>query len=249
MALALLFPDESVMFLDAVINYNKSYRSSISNHPVDAASNITDHVSRDNPSFTIKGVISSADFHNEFSRPQELLTGENIIDSDYNQPVSDTEISSPSNLTDFLPGSVQQFLSSVNPTTVTMDSFRGYSHQTARDRFKKAWEESEKLTLLDYDYDIFTGRSSSVRIVEDCLIQNYDDNEDVDTGDSLSFSLTLRKVRFAYIKETDVEITEEATSDSAASESNKGDVTQESETESISQERVIERATNFVFGE
>lgn len=228
MALALLWPDSTVLYLDAVTNYTKSYNSRISNHPIDSSLNvITDHVSKSNPTLTIRGIVSAADFHSTDQRPQELLEStEFSIDSEYNNPVNGVEISQRSNLLDFLPGSIQQFLGSTNPSTVSLDEFRGYSHESARDKLNKAWENSERLTLLDYNVDTFTGRSVSVRSFSDAIIERFEDNEDVETGDSLQFTLTLKKVRIAFIKEIDVTINQQPASgiaDAAAGESNEGD--------------------------
>lgn len=224
MALAFLFEDGSVMYIDAVESYSKGYSSNIARHPIDKSAVITDHVSRDNPTLNLKGVISAADFHVTYTRSPELLN-ENI-DPAYNTPVEGAVISSPSSLLDYLPGSVQQFLSSTNPASVTVDPFRGFSHQVARDRLNRAWENSELIILLDYDHDISTGRSVSVRRVEDCLIQNYTDNEDVQTGDSFEFTITLEKTRFAYLKEVDIRVTKTSVADASAGEEDKGDQTQ-----------------------
>ncbi len=224
MALAFLFEDDSVMYIDAVESYSKSYSSNIAKHPIDKSAVITDHVSRDNPTFSLKGIISAADFHITYTRSPELL--EENIDPAYNAPVNGATISSTASLLDYLPGSVQQFLSSTNPTTVSVDPFRGFSHQVARDRLNRAWEKSELITLLDYDHDITTGRSVSVRRVEDCLIHNYTDNEDVRTGDAFEFTITLEKVRFAYLKEVDIKVTQAAVSDAASGEDDLGDQSQ-----------------------
>lgn len=226
MALAFLFEDDSVMYIDAVESYSKSYSSNIAKHPIDKSAVITDHVSRDNPTFSLKGIISAADFHITYTRSPELL--EENIDPAYNAPVDGAVISSTASLLDYLPGSVQQFLSSTNPTTVTVDPFRGFSHQVARDRLNQAWEKSELIILLDYDHDITTGRSVSVRRVEDCLIQNYTDNEDAQTGDSFEFTITLEKVRFAYLKEVDIRVTQASVADASAGEEDKGDQSQAS---------------------
>ena len=230
MALALLFEDDSVLFMDAVTNYSKGRSSNISNHPIDSASVISDHVSKNNPVFTIRGLISAADFQTTDQRdPQLLDSTEFTIDSEYNNPANGAEITQRSNLLDFLPGSIQQFLGSTNPSTVSLDQFRGYSHQAARDKIERAWENSERLTLLDYDFDIFTGRSVSVRSFDNLIIERYDDNETVDTGDALEFTLTFRKIRIAYIKEIDVRINQQpaaSVADETAAENNRGDQSQ-----------------------
>ena len=224
MALAFLFEDDSVMYIDSVESYSKSYNSNIANHPIDKSAVVTDHVSRDNPSFSLKGVISAADFHSQVTRSNELMS-ENV-DPAYNNPVEGAVITTTSSLLDYLPGSVQQFISSTDPTTVSVDPFRGFSHQVARERLNRAWGKAELITLLDYDQDIATGRSVSVRRVENCLIQNYTDNEDVQTGDSFEFTITLSKTRFAYLKEVDIRVTKAEVADASAGEEDKGDQTQ-----------------------
>jgi len=230
MALALLLQDDDVLFIDVVTNYSKSKSSSVSSHPVDKSSLITDHVSRDNPNFSIRGVISAADFHTTYTRPEELLIGgENNppISPEYNQPVNGAVVNAPSSLLDLLPGSVQQFLSTSSFSSISVDPFRGYHHQVARDRLERVWEDSEIITILDYDFDISTGRSVAVRLIEDCVMTRFEDVEDVETGDSLTFNATFQKIRYAYIKEVDVEISQQQASpevsDEAASEIDKGD--------------------------
>ena len=227
MTLALYFPKtEDVLYLDSVTDYTKDRRSNISSFPVDSSSLITDHTSKDNPSFSIRGIISSADFNSQYV---EALDDEgNVIDPDARSLVDPLAIIDQSNLTSFLPGSVQQFLGSTNTSRVESDEFRGYLHQVARDRLERAWDETEYITVLDYDFDFQVGRSSSIRIIEDCLIESYRDSESVDSGDALQFNINLRKVRFAYLKEVDIQINRHPSSeiaDEAAGESNNGDQT------------------------
>lgn len=222
MALALLFEDDSVIILDAVTQYSKTRNSSISKHPIDKSAVIADHVAKDNPVFSIRGIISSADFHNPSTRSPELIEEQNV-DPVYNTPVSDAVIPSQSSLLDLLPGSVQQFLNA-QESNIEVDEFRGYSHEIARERLQDAWDNSELITILDYDYDSQIGRSVSTKQIENCLIRNFEDIEDVDTGDSLSCNLTFEKVRFAFVKEVDVDVQPApSVSDAAAGESNEGD--------------------------
>lgn len=230
MALAIIFEDDSVAFLDAVTNYSKTRSSNISEHPVDRSSLVTDHVSKTNPHFTVRAVISAGDFHTTYTRPQELLEGDGDnppLSPESNTPVSGAVISSPSTLLDFLPGSVRQFLGQVNTSSITLDPFRGYTHEIARDRFIRAWEESEVLTVLDYDYDIATGRYVSVNVLPDIIMERFEDNEDINTGDALEATFSFRQIRYAVIKEVDVQIQQvsPAVADDAASEENEGDQT------------------------
>lgn len=225
MALALMFSDDSVLYLDAVQNYTKSRSSNISNHPIDKSANVTDHVSKNNPTFSLKGTVSAADFNTSYVRASDFsdynVTGEN------DRLIDDAEITSKSSLLDYLPGSVQQFLTQENPVEVSVNEFRGYSHQVARERLERAWEDCEIITLLDFDFDFSTGRSIAIRKIEDCLIDNLTDSEDSQTGDALEFTLTLTKVRFAYLKQVDIKVTKSSVKDGAAGKSDKGEVSTE----------------------
>ena len=235
MALALLFENDDVLYLDAIEAYGKSRNSSISSHPVDRSSTITDHVSKDNPVFNIRATISAADFHTPYTRPIDLIEGSEQnppISSEYNQPVNGATITAPSTLLSKLPGSIQQFIGSQSFSSITVDPFRGYTHEIARDRLQTAWDNSELITILDYNYDVSTGRSVSVRLLENCIMKRFEDVEQVDTGDSLVANFTFEQVRFAYIKEIDVQITRQTSpevSDESSSEDEKGDVTSEAE--------------------
>lgn len=223
MALALLFEDESVIILDAVTQYSKTRNSSISKHPIDKSAVISDHVAKDNPVFSIRAVVSSADFHSPLTRNPELL-GDNNIEAAFNTPVNETVITANDSLLELLPGSIGNIIGSGNNATVEMDSFRGYSHVTAREKFLDAWDKSELVTILDYDYDFSTGRSIDVKQVENCLIRNFEDIEDVDTGDALNANFTFERIRFAYVQETDIaEQPDPGTQDPASPEESEGD--------------------------
>lgn len=231
--LALLFPDSSTMFLDVVTNYSKARSSNVSTHPVDASSVIADHVSKQNPNFSIRAIVSAADFHTTYTRPGNLLEPEEEgaprIGDAYNNPVSGAVLTSPSQLLDYLPSSIQNIIGGQDTSSVSLDPFRGYSHQVARDRLQDAWDNSELVTILDYDYDIQTGRSVSVRSIQNCIMTRFEDVEQVETGDSMVANLSFQQVRFAYLKEVDVQISQQVpsggVSDEASGEDNYGDQT------------------------
>jgi len=232
MSLAIVFEDDSVAYLDAITNYSKTRSSSISEHAVDKSALITDHVSKNNEVFSFRAVVSSADFQTTYTRPAGLLEGTESnppLSPEANTPVRGALISNPSTLLDYLPGSIGQLLGNSITSDVALGPFRGYIHEVVRDRFNRAWENSEVVSIVDIDFDISTGRISSSRVYEDCIIERFDDVEQVDTGDALEANFTVRKVRFATIKEVDVQINQSPSSsevsDQASSAENKGDQT------------------------
>lgn len=221
MALAILFQkDDSVVILDAVQRYGKTRTSKLSSHPIDKSAVITDHISKENPKFEFKGIVSSADFHSPSVTDPELY-------SKVTDPPEDTELAifneSGGSLSDLLPSSVAGIFEG-NEVEVTTDDFRGYNHIEARNRLNDAWDQSELVTLLDYDYDFSTGRSVDVKEVEDCVITRFEDVEEIETGDSLSANFTIEKIRYAYLKDTQIEGDPEDpdTDDDASSEDQDG---------------------------
>lgn len=226
MSISIMFEDESVLFVDAVTNYTKSRTSRVSEHPVDQARVIADHVAKDNLSLAIKGVVSSADFHSEHARPSEFTDQYPYkVASEYDNPVNGVQINAGDSLLDLLPGSIRQFMTDAPEGQVTGDPFRGYSHEAARDRLNRAWDDSERLTILDYDFDIHNGRVINVRMFENCLISNLTDNEDPETGDAYYFTMQLKQVRLATVKEVEVNVSSAEVSDSAAKKDNMGNQT------------------------
>lgn len=235
MALALLFPDTGdTLFLDVVTNYAKTKASNVSSHPIDASSLIVDHVSKANPSFSLRAVISAADFNSSITISEGLLNPEEPESPRIEtSPVNGAVLTSPSQLLDYLPSSIQSILGGQDTSSVGLDPFRGYSHEEARDLLNRVWEKSELITVLDYNYDIQTGRSVSVRSYPNCLITRFEDTEDVDTGDSMVVNLTMEQARFTYLKEVDVQISQQVPSagvaDEAAAEDDLGDQTSNGE--------------------
>ena len=224
MALAIIFEDDSVAYMDAVTTYSKSKASSVSTHPVDLSSLVSDHVLKENPNFNFRAIISSADFNTTYTRPVELIEGGEDtppVSPEQNAPVSGAVISSPSTLLDYLPGSIGQILGNTITSDVSVDPFRGFTHEMVRDRFLRAWDNSEVLTLVDYDFDIAFGRYISARVLENIVMLRFEDTEDAGTGDSLVANFSFQQVRFATIKEVDVNIEQSNTSSSSNGSSGK----------------------------
>src|SRR5690554_6972938 len=140
MALAIIFEDDSVAYLDAVTNYTKSKASSVSQHPVDRSALVTDHITKDNPTFSLRAVVSSADFNTTYTRPAELVEGGQgtpPISPEQNSPVNGATISNPSTLLDYLPGSIGQILGNTITSDINVDPFRGFTHEVVRDRLDR----------------------------------------------------------------------------------------------------------------
>jgi len=57
-----------VIIFDAAIDTNRSFTAQVTSHPVETGVNINDHVTIENPKFSLKGVISDAAFLSPFDQ-------------------------------------------------------------------------------------------------------------------------------------------------------------------------------------
>ena len=115
MTLAIKWGDEAsdvsgMIYFDAVTLYNRSYTGQVTKHPVDLGGNITDHFIRENPRFTLSGVISSVDIDTQmWVLPALYEEGTVVNQRPYVQPVQ-VQSSNLSMISNMLPASISQFV-------------------------------------------------------------------------------------------------------------------------------------------
>ncbi len=106
-----------LLYMDAVVNWNRSFTGSVTKHPVDSGGNITDHYINNNPIFTMSAVMSGSDL----SMIPSILMNE-IGDSPSNArtPPSEVQVTSTdaSTLMKYLPNVIGQFLPDKMPDVV-----------------------------------------------------------------------------------------------------------------------------------
>lgn len=230
MSLAIMFEDDTVVFLDAVKNYGRTKSARLTKHRIDKSGDIADHYAQDNKSFSVRGIVSSADFNvpeargqlwiDEFS--QNALTGTAI-------EAAEASITSSAL---FGTGQIESAVSNllgVSVNGVQMDAFRGQVHELVRDKLNSAINNAQSVTLLDMD----NTNGGYLRREADLMITRFSDDLDDQSGDALYFDLTLEQARWALITEVDVEVSVPASAagvqDAVDKNSKKGAVTGGSE--------------------
>ena len=199
------------IYLDAVTNYSQDYRGQVTKHTVDAGASITDHFIKENPVFTISGVISGTDLSHI---PWQLL------DENQQRPLNAQEQPEPisinlqgSKLLQYLPATIGQFLGTSKPKVeffgnqrtdlsnevVVKDILKGilkglkYNPKTDR-------SESHIQLVELYEFD-----GTNIRdIIPDLVITSFRIDENPDTGDALFLNLTLEQVTFALLEKTEI---------------------------------------------
>ena len=160
MALALLLQDDSVFYIDSVSNYQRTKSSVLTSHPIDSKFTISDHVYSNNTIITIKGVISSADFQVPTERSVDLLEEfSSSIDPQFRSETVEAQVRTNDGILNMLPDTIRQLIQPFPDNFALMSPFKGYSHVTAKNILNRVKDNNETITLLDYDYDTYAGRS------------------------------------------------------------------------------------------
>lgn len=199
------------IYFDCITAYSQDFRGQVTKHPVDSGASITDHFIKENPVYTISGVISGTDLS---------AIPYNITDQEGNrplnaqqQPVSISLNNNSAGLLQYLPDSVGQFLSVSRPSVEVFGDIRtslnyeilvkdllkgilsGIKYNATRDKF-----ESNIQTVELYEFDGVNIRD----IIPDLVITSFRVREDQDTGDALFLDLVLEQVTFALLEKVEL---------------------------------------------
>lgn len=199
-----------MIYLDAVTAYTQNYSGSVTKHPVDAGATITDHYIRDNPVFTLSGVITNVD----------ISTGSYLIsDLNDNAPFNvdfppntvSVESTDKSVLSKFIPDVVGQFLPESTPE-ITIDDPRADLIDQIRDALVS------RTTGMRYNYDTarfeptveivqlfeFDEKNLLRRIINNLVITSIRFNEDATTGHGLYVDITFEQITFVRLRKVDI---------------------------------------------
>lgn len=194
------------IYIDAVTAYTQDYKGQVTKHPVDSGASITDHFIKENPVFSLSGVISGVDIS---PIPSMIRDFEGRSPNNANpQPEAVTINSGSSGLLQFLPDSIGQFLSVGSPLAevpgsglrndftddvrdALVDILSGVKFNSKTNRF-----DSFIQTVEIYEFVGFNIKS----ITFDLVMTNFKIREDVNTGEGLYFDCTLEQVTFATLE-------------------------------------------------
>jgi hypothetical protein len=227
MSFSLKWGDESpenagFIYFDAVTNWQQNYSGKVTSHPVDGGGNISDHFIRDNPKFTLSGVISSIDLSVNswlIADPVDQSTPLNVRVAPASVNVQSTDLSV---LNRFIPNSLGQFIPD-NLPSVESDSSRDAGQQiveSVKDALirliysGKTYNETTKQfdsivnTVTIYEYGGQNG-TSIVRAwpefpTEKLVVTNVVFREDVNTGQGLYCDITFEQVEFVSLQKVEI---------------------------------------------
>ena len=75
MTIAIKRENGDLIWFDAVTEFGRQYRGSVSSNPIETGGKITDHITTENPVFTLTAVVSDADIQDQQQRVREYAAG------------------------------------------------------------------------------------------------------------------------------------------------------------------------------
>ena len=217
MTVAIQRANGDLIWFDAVVSYKREHRSSVTHHPIEDGSVVTDNISKENPKFSISGVINNADFNT--TRPFISSAEAKAFDLSqrgiYNsQPVQGSKSGVADNgveyvqeggpvigggaspLLKFLPETVTQFIEGQPPSVEVPDQQRPNWVEEVEDILTSIERGNELVTVLEFKGNLIQ------KAIPNCYITTLSINETPETGDAFDVSVDLEQVTFVTLRET-----------------------------------------------
>lgn len=183
-----------VLYFDAITNVEEQYNATITKHPLSSGSFISDHTVTDNKKFTLKAVLSDADFN--LNRPSE----EGLQTVTDKQFTNDTATQIPVKIVNenakwrsFLPEVVSQFTSNTIPTVIVTPQSKVKTAHAVRFDLIDMFERKESFTLVEYTSNLIS------RTWDNVSFTSLSFAEDADTGYGLFPNMAMEQAVYTDV--------------------------------------------------
>lgn len=211
MTVAIKRSNNEIIFIDAVLQFSRQYSGSVSKNPIENGSQVVDHVTIENPVFTINGVVSDADFNidrpliNAADASKYELVNRTYVNDD---PVLFTPViggNSLNSLTRFLPQSVTQFMGDTPPSITYFeqedrDDISTRLSSLVESKLLEISEKKEEVSILVFEkkgaVDVIT------RMLDQCVLTNLAFDESPESGMALYPNMTFERITKVVLKTT-----------------------------------------------
>lgn len=206
-----------VLYFDAITDITEKYAAQITKHPLASGSLISDHTIVDNKKFSLKAVLSDADFN--YNRPsQDYNTTVNSIGlqqgtvsfptGGQKQFVNDTETRVPVVITNggakwrsFLPEVVAQFTASTIPTVTVLPQEKVKTARAVKQTLIDMLHAKESFTLVEYNSNFIANQWPNVVMVGLTFTEN------AETGDGLFPNMEMEEATYTSVKNVKIKMT------------------------------------------
>ncbi|MBH3367879.1 hypothetical protein I5R92_11340 [Pseudomonas carnis] len=218
MTIAIRRKNGDILWFDAIEGFDEVLTATTTKHPIGSGAFVTDHIIKDNPRFTLRGILSDADFN--YNRPQmsdynsSLATaGLQQADAYFPAPdkqyVNNTPTNSPVSINSntntfkkYLPDSIAQYKTTEIPEVVVTEQPKVKAAAAVRMDLVTIMQEKEEFTVVDFDASLIK------RSWEHCVLTGLSFSENADGGDAQALFpvMQIEQVRYAETKQIKVRI-------------------------------------------
>lgn len=216
--IAIKRPNGDLIWLDAVLSFQESYSSAVTKHQIESGSSITDHTIRNNPTFSLSGVVSAVEFNGGVSALEVFAATPAWMEvsTDFGADLEPgyvqigTSLSNP--LIKLLPDSLRQFVGGDDTPDVAMGTSSGSTSlkeikdvlvalNTGFTKYdetkKKYYTDIELLTLVE-----FNSKLEFVQGYYNCICTGVSFSQDPESGDAIYPQMSFEGVRFVTLTQT-----------------------------------------------
>ena len=188
MATVIKTKGNTLIWIDATVSKEEEYSGSVTSHPIQDGSQITDHVILNNPRLTLSGVVSDYDFQIGRTQLSSDMGGVPVTLSEVDVPVFVT-YSTPSPLSKIIPEALSNLVAPPTPEVVVKEFERPFSGLSSKDALIAARDARDFLTIATFGTD-----GILYEIFRDYIITGLSFKESADTGEALEVSLSFEKI-------------------------------------------------------
>jgi len=187
--------NKDIILFDSVLSFSESYQGSVSSHPVEDGSKISDNVTVENVKIKIQGVVTDYNFFNPikdagnqtvpgYDYPR--LYGSMLINTK-GEPETNANVAIPSD-----------YSGVDNDGNVSVKA----AMEVVKQRLIQVQQKKEFVTILGYNTD---GKDSEINKFSNCIITDIAFNETPESGYAIYPDITIEQVNVVKVKVTQAE--------------------------------------------
>lgn len=203
MSLAIKFGDLSdstsasgFIYMDAVTQYSRDFKGTVTSHPIGSGGKISDHFIRDNPTYSFTAVISGADISigREFILAENGEVPMNVFPDIPSAKIKGTE----NNLLSLIPDSISQYFVDAEASVSVANTRRRDTLVRIRLLLESLFDKDGLSLITLYEYK----NNKLDKFIDPLVMTSLSFKEDPESGLALYISVTLEHITFTELKTT-----------------------------------------------
>lgn len=190
MSVVIKTSSNQLIWFDAVLSFNENNTGTVSSHPIQRGSTISDHLIRNNKQFSIQGIVSNWDFQIDRDLIALFIDGVQYAGQSVDGVVR-VSSDKPSPLSKFIPESVSAFINTDAVPNIEVDEVpRQDAARAVKSYLQSIFNNTEFVSIIKLKEN-----GEVEEVFNDLLITSCNISETPDTGDSLQVSIALEKIK------------------------------------------------------